>query len=269
MELGLTGKTVIVTGGSSNIGRSISLAFGQEGCNVVIADIDQSQAERVNKDIEMQGSSSLVVKTDVTDWGQVQAMTKKTIDHFGAIDILVNNVGWSPFGFFVESTPERWDKIIKLNFWSTICCTKAVLTHMIERKQGDIINIGSPSSQGMKTQAMYGACKAAVESFSYALAREVGRWGIRVNVVNPPTPVEPVSPEHRGKDSMHYPGGEAAESWKGVPEEEREPIKRSAHPLREIVTPDDVAAMVVLMASAPARTFTAQTVGTMRGVEFR
>ena len=269
MQLGLAGKTVIVTGGSSNIGRSIALAFAREGCNVVIADIDQTQAEKVKKDIEMQGSRSLVVKTDVTDWAQVQAMAKKTIEHFGAIDILINNVGWSPFGFFVESAPEGWDKIIKLNFWSSLCCTRAVLDHMIERKQGDIINIGSPSSQGMKTQAMYGACKAAVESFSYALAREVGRWGIRVNVVNPPGPVEPVSTEHRGKDSMHYPGGEAAESFKGIPEEEQELIKRRGHPLREIVTPDDVAAMVVLMSSTPTRMFTAQTVGTVRGVEFR
>jgi len=267
LDLGLKGKTVIVTGGSSNIGRSISIAFGREGCNVAIADIDEHQAEKVMKEIELQGGQSIVIKTDVTNWGQTRTMVTKTIERFGAIDILVNNVGWSPFGFFSESTPEVWDKVIKLNFWSNLYCTRAVLDHMIERKQGDIINIGSPSSQGMKLQATYGACKAAVESFSYALAREVGRWGIRVNVVNPPGPVEPVSPEHIGKESMHAPGGEAAESWKGVPKEEQGPVKRRAHPLREIVTPDDVAAMVVLMASTPVRVYTAQTVGNIGGIE--
>jgi len=268
MDLGLAGKTVIVTGGSSNIGRSIAIAFGAEGCNVVIADIDDVQGEKVKGEIENRGGRSLFLKADVTDWEQVQAMVKKVVDHFKVVDILVNNVGWSPFGFFGDSLPERWDKVIKLNFWSTLCCARAVLDHMIERKQGHIINIGSPSARGMKTQALYGACKAAVESFSYALAREVGQFGIRVNVVHPPVPVEPASPDHIGQGSMHAPGGEGPMSWKGIPEEQRDPIKRRAHPMREIVTSDDVAAMVVLMASTPARVFTAQSIGTLGGVEF-
>lgn len=268
MDLGLTGKTVIVTGGSSNIGRSIAIAFSSEKCNVAIADIDAQQGERVKCEIEAGDGKALFLKTDVTDWKQVQSMVNKAIDYFGKVDILVNNVGWSPFGFFNDSTPERWDKVMKLNLWSVLYCTRAILDHMIERKQGDIINIGSPSARGMKTQALYGACKAAVESFSYALAREVGQWGIRVNVVHPPVPVEPDSPEHIGEGSMHAPGGEGPRSWQGVPEEHRTSIKKRAHPMRQIMTPDDVAAMVVLMASAPTKLFTAQSIGTPGGIEF-
>ena len=268
MELGLAGKTVIVTGGASNIGRSISLAFSREGCNVAIVDLDAPQAEKVVGEMAAWGAKGAFIKTDVTDWQQVQRMVPEVIQRFGTIDILVNNVGWSPFGFFTDSGPEMWEKTIKLNFLSMLLCTKAVLNHMIERRTGDIINLGSTSSHGMKTQAVYGACKAAVESFSYALAREVGRWGIRVNVVIPPLPTEPVSPDHAGQLSIHAPGGYGPASWGNIPKEQQEAIKRRRHPMGEVMTPDDIAMLVVLVASSPLRKFTAQAFGEMGGVEF-
>ena len=93
MDLGLKGKTVIITGGGSNIGRAITLAFAKEGSNIVIADIDEKQANKVADKAKELGGKAIAVKTDVTDYDAVEATVKKAIDEFGAVDVLVNNVG--------------------------------------------------------------------------------------------------------------------------------------------------------------------------------
>ncbi|MCK4963815.1 MAG: SDR family NAD(P)-dependent oxidoreductase, partial [Dehalococcoidia bacterium] len=142
MELGLKGKTVIITGGGSNIGRGITLCFAKEGTNMVIADLDEKQAGKVADEAKALGSKAIVVKTDVTNYDAVEAMVKKTIDEFGAVDILVNNVGWDLQQLFIDTTTDFWDKIIDINYRSVLNCTKAVLGHMIERKSGVILSTG-------------------------------------------------------------------------------------------------------------------------------
>jgi 2-hydroxycyclohexanecarboxyl-CoA dehydrogenase len=92
MDLGLAGKTVIVTGGASNIGRGITLGFAKEHANIVIADIDEAQAQKVVKEVAALGDKAVVVKTDITKTDQVAAAVKKGLDEFQKIDILVNNV---------------------------------------------------------------------------------------------------------------------------------------------------------------------------------
>src|SRR4030043_1066286 len=94
MELGLAGKTVIVTGGGPNIGRAITFAFAKEKCNVVIADIDEEQGKKVAKEASALGGKAIGIKTDVTSWESVQAMVKKTIAKFGGVDVPVNNAGF-------------------------------------------------------------------------------------------------------------------------------------------------------------------------------
>src|SRR4030065_1682392 len=94
MELGLAGKTVIVTGGGSNIGRAITFAFAKEKCNVVIADIDEEQGKKVAKEASALGGKAIGIKTDVTSWDSVQAMVKQTIAKFGGVDGLVKNPGF-------------------------------------------------------------------------------------------------------------------------------------------------------------------------------
>ena len=179
MELGLKGKTVIITGGASNIGRGITMCFAKEGTNLVIADLDEKQAGKVAEEVETFGSKAIAVKTDVTDYADVEAMVKKTIDEFGAVDVLINNVGWDLQQLFIDTTPDFWDKVIAINYRSVLNCTKAVLGHMIERNRGVILSTGSDAGRiGEFREAVYGGTKGAVIAFTKAVAREVGRYNV-------------------------------------------------------------------------------------------
>ena len=260
MELGLAGKTVIVTGGGSNIGRGISLAFARERVNLTIADIDEGQAQKTATSAEELGAKTLVVKTDVSNWDHVQAMVQKTLDTFGHIDVLVNNVGWTVERLFVEKPRAEWEREIQLNLWSAINCTRAVLDPMIAQKKGAVVSIGSDAGRmGEFREAVYAACKAGVMGLTKTLAREVGRHGIRLNVVCPGTTM-PSDSEEIGETSMW--AGSFGSGW-NTPEM-RERIAK-AYPLRRIGRPDDVANAVVFLASDAASFITGQTLSVSGG----
>jgi len=259
MDLNLADKTVIVTGGGSNIGRGIVLAFAKEKSNVVIADIDEAQGQKVAKEAAALGSEAVVIKTDVTDVNSVKAMVERTLTQFGKIDVLVNNVGWTIDRLFIEKPREEWQKEVNINFWGVINCTRAVLDHMIERKYGKIISIGSDAGRmGEYREAVYAGCKGGVIALSKSLARELGRYNINVNVVCPGVTM-PESPEHAGELSM----------WKGpmgeifTPEVQEKAAK--AYPLRRLGRPQDVANMVVFLASDAASFITGQTISVSGG----
>ncbi|MEQ1807911.1 MAG: SDR family oxidoreductase, partial [Burkholderiaceae bacterium] len=117
MDLDLKGKSIIVTGGGSNIGRAIVLAFAGEGAHVTIGDVDVAQAGKTAEFATQLGAASVqVVKTDVTQLDQVQAMFQAAADRCGAVDVLVNNVGWDNLMFFTQTTPDFWRKVIDINY---------------------------------------------------------------------------------------------------------------------------------------------------------
>lgn len=259
MDLGLAGKTVIITGGGSNIGRSICHNFAKEKVKLVIAELDEAQGKKVAEEIKKTGSEVLFVKTDVSDHVQVEKMVKETVDHFGQVDILVNNVGWNVDQLFMEETREKWEKIVAINFWGPLNCTRAVLDHMIEHKNGVIVNIGSDAGRmGEFREAVYGACKGGTIAFTKAIAREVGKFGIRVNVVCPGLTV-PESEDDIGKNSL----------WAGnmmkifTPEAQAKAAK--AYPLRKLGKPDEIAKTVLFMASNCASHITGQTLSVSGG----
>jgi len=254
--LGLEGKTAIVTGGGSNIGRGIVLAFVEQGAHVAIAELDEAQGAKVAKEANALGKGKVEnIRTDVTDWDSVQAMVKQTLDKFGQVDILVNVVGWVRDDLFVRKPREDWEKEIARNFWSDINCTRAVLDHMIERKYGKIISIGSDAARvGQLREAVYSGCKGAVVSMTKSLARELGRYGINVNVICPGV-VVPASRDVTTSESM----------WTddmikifGTPEA-LEKIAKSI-PLERLGTPDDIANAVLFLASDRANFITGQTI---------
>jgi len=241
MDLGLSGKGVIVTGGASNIGRAITLTFAREGANVAIADLDEPQAQKVAREAAASGVKTIVVKTDVTKLEEVQAMVDRVISEFGAVDVLVNNVGWDQLQLFIETTPEFWDRVIAINYRSVLNCIKTVLPHMIERRKGAIVSLGSDAGRvGEFREAVYSGCKAGIIGLTKAVAREVGRYGIRLNVVCPGVTV-PGSPDEVGEMSM----------WRGGMPFTQEQFERmkAAYPLRKLGTPQDVAYAVVFLAS--------------------
>ncbi|MGH7966189.1 MAG: SDR family NAD(P)-dependent oxidoreductase [Candidatus Binatia bacterium] len=260
MELGLAGKTVIVTGGGSNIGRGISLTFARERVNLVIADIDEGQAQKTASNAEELGAKILVIKTDVSNWDHVQATVQKTLDTFGHLDVLVNNVGWTVERLFIEKPRAEWEREIQLNLWGMINCTRAALDPMIAQKKGAIVSIGSDAGRmGEFREGVYAACKGGIIALTKTLAREVGRNGIRLNVVCPGTTM-PSAAEEIGETSMW--AGSFGQGW-NTPEM-RERIAK-AYPLRRIGRPEDVANAVVFLASDAASFITGQTLSVSGG----
>jgi NAD(P)-dependent dehydrogenase (short-subunit alcohol dehydrogenase family) len=258
MELGLKGKTVIITGGGSNIGRAIVLAFAKEGSNIAIAEIDENQGKKVADEANAIGGKTIVIKTDVTSYEQVEAMVKKTIEQFGAVDVLVNNVGWDQLQLFIDTTPDFWDKIIDINYKGMLNCTKAVLGHMIERKSGNIVSIASDAGRmGEFREAVYGGCKGAQIALSKAVARETGRHGIRLNIVCPGMTI-PTSEEEVGDESMWKLG------FKFFTDEMKEKAIKN-YPLRRLGTAEDIAHAVVFLASDAANFITGQTLSVSGG----
>ncbi len=136
MNLNLSGKSVIVTGGGSNIGRAIGLAFAREGAHLTVAEIDAGQGAKVVAEAQQGGAASaMVVPTDVTRWESVQAMVKEVEGRLGRVDVLVNNVGWTYDRLFVEKERAEWEKEIQLNLWGMINCTRAVLDGITDARE--------------------------------------------------------------------------------------------------------------------------------------
>jgi 2-hydroxycyclohexanecarboxyl-CoA dehydrogenase len=257
MDLGLAGKTVIVTGGASNIGRAISLGFAKEGASVVVADWDFEQAQKVAALIQAGDRKALALKVDVTDWEQVQAMVAETLEKMGQIDVLVNSVGGNMDQYFMEETREKWQKTLNMNLWGTINCTRAVLDHMVERKTGSVINVGSDAGRiGEFREAIYSASKAGVIAMSKSLAREMGRNNIRFNVVCPgltPPKVDEIGEKSHWQEQL------------GVFTDEVLAKAAKGYPLRKVGTPEDTANAVVFLASGCAGNVTGQTLSVSGG----
>lgn len=257
MDLKLAGKTVIVTGGASNIGRAISLGFAKEGANVVVADWDHGQAQRVTAEIQSLGSNALALKVDVTDFGQVQDMTAAVLKELGQIDVLVNSVGGTLDQYFMEESREKWEKTVNVNLWGSIHCTRAVLDHMVERKTGAVVNVGSDAGRcGEFREAVYAASKAGVIALSKSLAKELGRNGIRFNVVCPG--LTPPKAEEIGERSH----------WQAQMSTFTDDVlakAAKAYPLRKVGTPEDTANAVIFLASECSGNVTGQTLSVSGG----
>ena len=260
MELGLKGKNVVVTGGGSNIGRAIVHAFAAEGSNITIAELSPSQGEKVAAEVAATTSESRVkvVATDVSDHQQVEKMVEQTLADFGSIDVFVNNVGWTIDRLFMEKPREEWEKEVQVNLWGAINCIHSVLPSMIERQSGSIVSISSDAGRmGEYREAVYSACKAGIIALNKSVARETGRYGIRLNVVCPGVVVPPQE-ESISEESM----------WNQMrdvfTEDVRERVKRN-YPLRRLATSNEIANAVVFLASDAASFITGQTLSVSGG----
>jgi len=263
MDLGLQGKTAVITGGASNIGKAITVGLFEEGVNVVIADVDGPQAERVAADLNATGrEGAFFVKTDVGKRDQVENLTKWTLEKFGQIDILVNNAGWTANEYFMKKPYSDFEREIELNLWGPIHCIRAMAPSMIERSYGKIITIGSDAGRvGEFKEAVYGACKGGVIALSKALAREFGRSGINLNVVCPGLTL-PDDPDDAGINSLWHSDSPQNKIFRD--EETMKKVVRH-YPLRRHGVPDDLVPMVLLLASDLTSYVTGQTISVSGG----
>ncbi|HVM52232.1 MAG TPA: SDR family oxidoreductase [Acidimicrobiales bacterium] len=243
MDLGLAGRSVVVTGAGSNIARAVALTFAAEGARLTLADIDDVQCKRVAETALAAGAADVqFVHADVTDLQQVEALMAAAVERNGSLDVLVNGVGWDKLMYFTETTPELWHKIIQVNFVGVLNCTSVAVRHMTEQRRGAIVSISSDASrQGEAREAVYAAMKAGVNAFMKTIAKENGRVGIRANVVCPGVTI-PEDDEEVGDNSM-WRDREAMFS-----DEQLEKVAR-ALPLRKLGRPRDVANAVVFLAS--------------------
>ncbi len=189
--MNLEGKVAIVTGGANGIGRATALKLAECGADVVIADIDMENARKVVDQIREMGRRALALKVDVTKSSDTDQMARTVLTEFGRIDILANIAGGGPRDRrapFHKSSEEVWDYVLDFNLKGVRNSTRAVIEHMVERRSGKIINIGSTAgTMGSTTKAMadYSAAKAGVIGFTKALAKEVAQYGINVNCITP------------------------------------------------------------------------------------
>jgi len=236
----LKDKVAIVTGAGQGIGRGIALALAKEGAKVVVSDVSDKIGEVV-KEIESSGSEALAVKADVRNNKETEEMVKTAIDKFGRIDILVNNAGIYPFKSLVEMKEEDWDKVLGVNLKGVFNCTKAVLSKMIEQKSGTIINISSIAGAviGYPNAVHYATSKAGMIGFTRAAALELAQYGIRVNAIAP--------------GAIETPG------TKALGEEVLRQVEQTV-PLKRIGQPQDIANLVVFLASEDASYITGQLI---------
>jgi NAD(P)-dependent dehydrogenase (short-subunit alcohol dehydrogenase family) len=186
MDLKLKDKVVIVTGAGSQVGygKAIALTLAEEGCDLVLADLDLEGTRKTAEEVKALGRKAVAIKVDVRDRAQVDAMVKAGIEEFGHIDILVNNAGASSRMMpFIQSSRKDWEFDIGVNLIGQMNVAHAVLPHMISRKSGRIIN--TSGGQGIPTLSVYGAAKAGVEMFTRALAKEMQGTGVIVTVYSP------------------------------------------------------------------------------------
>jgi NAD(P)-dependent dehydrogenase (short-subunit alcohol dehydrogenase family) len=274
MDLGLKGKTVIVTGGSGGIGRGLVLEFAREGANVINASRDMDIGRRIAEDGKSMGlgGAILPVKTDVTDRASVDAMVKIANDTFGPIDVLVNNAGGvaaqSPFEELSEDT-RKWE--LALNADGVINCTQAVAHDMLSRKSGSIINISSNSGllgEAAQQVVHYGATKGFVNSFSKGLAYEWGPKGVRINNIAPGW-IVPYKNDDVGPGSFW---NRLVVDNRGKPEQMQEALdaghlqNMANMPIRRLGRPEDIAYLALFLASDVSSYITGQLISVSGGV---
>ena len=189
MSLGepLSGSVALVTGSARGIGRAIALELARWGADVAVHALqNREMAEDVAAEIRGTGRKSIAVLGDVRDKAAMDACAREIEETIGPVSILVNNAGTRKDAPFILMGDDKWEEVMGINLKGTVITTKSVVRGMMNRKQGAIVNIVSPTAFiGQSGQTNYGASKAAVMGLTKSLARELAPFGVRVNAVNP------------------------------------------------------------------------------------
>lgn len=257
MDLKIKNRIAIITGGGNGIGRAIALRLAAEGAKIIVTDLRREDAQNVVSEIIAQGGEGIAFQSDATKELDVNKMIRQSIEAYGTIDILVNNVGGgSGMASIAKTIIENWDKTIEINLKSTFLCCRAVIPTMMERKQGRIINISSISGRsGEPLIGAYCAAKFGVVGLTQVLARELGRYAITVNAVCPGY----IYTQGWQRLAQQLKNDYASLANKTL-EEIFETRVKSVTPLQRPQTAEDVASLVTYLASEEAKNITGQAI---------
>jgi 2-hydroxycyclohexanecarboxyl-CoA dehydrogenase len=239
----LEARKALVTGGAGGIGTAIARRLAGEGAEVWVGDLNEEGANDVASEI-----NGHAVVLDVTD----HESARGAVDAAGGLDVLINNAGTDEFGFFNQTTPEMWTRVLAVNLVGVLNCTHAVLPAMQEAGYGRIVSISSEAGRvGSKGSAVYSAAKGGVIAFMKVIARENARFGITANSIAP-GPIE--TPLLMGAKQMGELGEKVIETMKASTQ------------LRRLGTPDEVAAAVAFLAAEESSYVTGETLGVSGGL---
>jgi 3-oxoacyl-[acyl-carrier protein] reductase len=182
----LEGKTAVVTGSSSGIGKAIALRFGMEGAKVVVAARRLDRCEQTAAQIRKHGGEGFAIQTDVSDEGQVDALIRETVNRYGRLDILVNNAGMFGGGRLADTTTKAFDEVMNTNLRGTFFCCRAGFKQMKQQGGGLIINMSSVAGlQAWAGSGTYSASKHAIMALTKSLADEGRAFNIKVSAICP------------------------------------------------------------------------------------
>ncbi|MBN9310008.1 SDR family oxidoreductase [Devosia sp.] len=228
-----TGKTIAITGAAGGIGQWLCRFFGEEGATIAAID----RVEKVNDLVDRLGKDGITVKpavVEITDAAAVQA----AFAGFGDVHVLINNAGVSRYKTLQQTAPADWQADVDANLNGAYTCAHAVLPQMVERRSGNIVNVGSVNGLSALGDPAYSAGKAGMIAMTKAIAQEYGRYGIRSNIVLPGTVRTPIWDERKAKDPNVL---KTLERW---------------YPLGRIVEPEEVARVIAFLASDMASAVT-------------
>jgi 2-hydroxycyclohexanecarboxyl-CoA dehydrogenase len=244
--MNFSGKTVVVTGGSSGIGRATVEAFAKAGGDVFFGDIDEQGAGETLELVEKVGGSAFYHPLDVTDQASIATFAQALHDRSERADVLANVAGWDKTQPFIENTPDFMRKVIELNLLGTIFVTRAFLDPMIAAAHGAVVSVASDAGRvGSMGETVYSGAKGGVIAFTKSLAREMARKGIRVNCVAPGPTDTPL--------------------FATVPEKLKMALTR-AIPMGRLAHPSEIADAILFFASERAKYVTGQVLSVSGGL---
>ncbi|MBZ0217714.1 MAG: 3-oxoacyl-ACP reductase FabG [Fimbriimonadaceae bacterium] len=244
--MNLEGKTSVVTGGASGIGRATAEALAEAGAWVFIGDVAEEDGEAVAAAIRKKGQKADFVRLDVTDMDSIELFKKQVIEKSPDVDIVVNVAGWGKIEPFVENSPDFWRKVIDLNLLGPVAVTRAFLDGMIKQQSGKVVTVASDAGRvGSLGETVYSGAKGGAIAFSKSLAREMARYNITVNCVCPGPTDTPLLAK--------------------VPEKHREAFVRVT-PLRRLGQPSEIADAVLFFASKQSDFVTGQVLSVSGGL---
>jgi 3-oxoacyl-[acyl-carrier protein] reductase len=236
----LKDKVAIVTGSARGIGKAIALQLAEEGCTVIISDLDETGAGAVAKTIGNRGGRAEAVKSDISNSADVDSLIEKTLNKFNQIDILVNNAGITRDTLLMRMKEEDWDTVMRVNLKGAFLCSKRVIRPMMRKGSGKIINIASIVGLiGNAGQANYAASKAGLIGLTKSMAKEVAAKNIQVNAIAP--------------------GYIETEMTANLPEEIRQGYLNNI-PAGRAGTPEEIGHMVAFLASQDSNYITGQVI---------